>query len=237
MSWMVGMPNLGHTMEEGTMSQWLKQVGDPVKKGEVIAVVESDKASFDIESPADGVLGRIQALEGVVVPVGDAIGWVIEPGEQLDAPTQAAGAQAPLPAAAAQGLAASAAPAVSGNVSKGNARISPVARALAESSGIDWQAMTGSGDQGMITRDDVRGLIASRSKGSALPAAPAPSLRAGASPMRRAIAQATQQSWSTIPHVALHSHAEADALIAMFKSPPNGAPIKINVVWSPRITD
>ena len=53
------MPNLGHTMEEGKVSEWLKRVGDPVAKGEVIAVVESDKASFDVESPADGMLIEI----------------------------------------------------------------------------------------------------------------------------------------------------------------------------------
>ena len=61
------MPNLGHTMEEGKVSEWLKQVGQPVSKGEVIAVVESDKASFDVDCPADGVLLAIHAPAGTVV--------------------------------------------------------------------------------------------------------------------------------------------------------------------------
>ena len=85
MSWKIGMPNLGHTMEEGTVSEWLKAVGDPVRQGEVIAIVESDKASFDVESPADGVLIAIEAHGGVVVPVGATIGVVGAPGEVFDA--------------------------------------------------------------------------------------------------------------------------------------------------------
>ena len=78
MSWKIGMPNLGHTMEEGKVSEWLKAVGDRVSKGEVIAVVESDKASFDVESPADGYLTHIHVEGGHTVAVGTAIGEVAD---------------------------------------------------------------------------------------------------------------------------------------------------------------
>ena len=202
MSWKIGMPNLGHTMEEGTVSQWLKKVGDPVSKGECIAVVETDKASFDIESPADGTLIAIQAQAGTVVPVGDAIGLVGEPGEITET-AQPPGApesrEEPRAAAATTTAAAVTAPAVRAR----RARISPVARALAEQLGVDVEAIDGSGDDGMITRDDVRAHAA---------AAPADKVHA-LSPMRRAIADATARSWQTIPHVPLQSHADVTELV------------------------
>src|SRR5690242_18437928 len=75
------MPNLGHTMEEGEVMEWLKAVGDPVAKGEVIAAIETDKANFDVESPGDGVLLAIDVSAGATVPVGSIIGTVGAPGE------------------------------------------------------------------------------------------------------------------------------------------------------------
>lgn len=76
MAWKVGMPNLGHTMKEGRVAQWLKAVGDPVRHGEAIAVVESDKASFDIEAPADGILSAIDVAADEIARVGDTIAVV-----------------------------------------------------------------------------------------------------------------------------------------------------------------
>ena len=69
MNWTLGMPNLGHTMDEGRVQAWLKALGDPVRAGEALAIVESDKASFEVESPADGVLLAIHAEAGSLVPV------------------------------------------------------------------------------------------------------------------------------------------------------------------------
>ena len=199
MSWKIGMPNLGHTMEEGTVSQWLKKVGDSVSKGECIAVVETDKASFDIESPADGWLIAIQAPAGAVVPVGDAIGLVGEVGEIAEtAPLQSATALRAAPLATLNTTAATM-PAAAAR----RARISPVARALAEELGLDIETIEGSGDDGLITRDDVR----------AHAAAAAPGKVQALSPMRRAIADATARAWQTIPHVALQSHADVTQLI------------------------
>lgn len=84
MSWKIGMPNLGHTMEEGTVGEWRKRVGDGVSRGEVIATIESDKATFDVEAPADGVLLAIRVPAGTAVPVGTVIGLVGAPGEAAD---------------------------------------------------------------------------------------------------------------------------------------------------------
>lgn len=188
MTWNIGMPNLGHTMEEGKVQEWLKRVGDPVRSGEVIAVVESDKASFDVESPADGVLLAIAVQPGVAVAVGATIGVVGQPGEVVEGAVPAAPASpAPVSVAAVGG---------------GRARISPAARALAEQLGVDLAGIRGTGEDGLVTRDDVRAHAAGTRPGGPQPL----------SPMRRAIAEATQRSWCTIPHVPLRSRAEIDAL-------------------------
>ncbi|MES2480565.1 MAG: dihydrolipoamide acetyltransferase family protein [Pseudomonadota bacterium] len=210
MTWKIGMPNLGHTMEEGTVAEWLRKVGDPVKKGEPIAVVESDKATFEVECPADGVLLAIHAAAGTVVLVGRVIGEVGAPGEAV----QSAAAAPAQPAAQAPAAAptAPAAPARRGRVA-----ISPAARALAEELGVDPQDITPTGDDGMVTRDDVREhakAVAARSKPSDTASAPKMKVRIKPlSSMRRAIAQATQRSWQTVPHVPLHSRADVDALL------------------------
>lgn len=219
MIWKIGMPNLGHTMEEGKVCEWLKQVGQRVSKGEVIAVVESDKASFDVDCPADGVLLAIHAPPGTVVSVGGVIAEVGAPGDQVSsaAPVTATSA----PAAAATEVPSATAPAVH----SGRIKISPAARALAEQLGVDPQEIKPVGEDGMITREDVRAHAqAKTAAGNAAPArthaaAPeAPVLSKSRikplSGMRRAIAQATVRSWQTIPHVPLHGHADVSALQA-----------------------
>lgn len=70
------MPKWGLTMEEGTVTQWLKRLGDPVKEGEPVFEAESDKAAADVESPADGILGEILVEEGTTVPTGTTVGRI-----------------------------------------------------------------------------------------------------------------------------------------------------------------
>ena len=212
MSWKIGMPNLGHTMEEGTVSQWLKAVGDAVGKGEVIAVVESDKASFDVESPVEGILIAIEADGGSVVPVGATIGVVGALGELAG---EVAGAKpaslpgAPVAQDVASRSAASRARAASSPAGRtARVKISPAARALADELGVDLAGIAATGDEDMVTRDDVRAHAAAR---TAL-GVKAPEAKP-LSPMRRAIAEATQRSWQSIPHVALQSHADVGALV------------------------
>ena len=203
MRWKIGMPNLGHTMEEGTVSQWLKAVGDAVGKGEVIAIVESDKASFDVESPADGVLIAIEADGGAVVPVGATIGVVGAPGEVAGA-KPASLPSAPIALDGAARLAAPGARTASSLAGRtARLKISPAARALASELGVDLAGIAATGDDDMVTRDDVRAHAAAQK-------APGAKLL---SPMRRAIAEATQRAWQSIPHVALQSHADVGALV------------------------
>ena len=211
MSWKIGMPNLGHTMEEGTVSEWLKAVGDVVKSGEVIAVVESDKASFDVEAPADGVLNVIFSVAGSVVPVGETIGLIGVAGDTAASqppPVDATVAGATSPA----------------RRSSSRGKISPAARALAEELGVDWQDLEGTGDGDIITRDDVRAeskrgqtnrVQANVAQGPARSGTSHQAADEGASlsPMRQAIAQATQRAWQSIPHVPLSSHADVTQLL------------------------
>ena len=201
MSWKIGMPNLGHTMEEGKVAEWLKRVGDTVAKGDIVAIVESDKASFDVEAPADGMLLAIEAEGGSVVPVGATIGVVGAPGEVLE--TKVALPESRIAGEAlSHGTQAASPPARRA----GRVKISPAARALAEELGVDPEEIVATGDGEMITRDDVRAHAAARTP-------PKQSNAKQLSPMRRAIAEATQRAWQSIPHVALHSHADVGALV------------------------
>ena len=70
------MPQLGMVQTEGTLVEWLKVEGDRVKKGEAVAVIETDKANYDLESPADGILTRIEVRAGSSVTVGATLGWI-----------------------------------------------------------------------------------------------------------------------------------------------------------------
>ena len=210
MTWKIGMPNLGHTMEEGKIAEWLRKVGDTVGKGDAIAVVESDKATFDVESPADGVLLAIHHDAGTVVLVGAIIGEVGVPGEALQS--------AAVPPAQPVGGASAAVPAARATPARrGRVAISPAARALAEELGVDPQEVTPTGDDAMVTRDDVRAhahTLATRSAPTKAPSEPKTTVRIKPlSSMRRAIADATQRSWQTVPHVPLHSRADVDALL------------------------
>lgn len=103
MTWNIGMPNLGHTMDMGKVSEWLKRPGDLVRAGEPVVLVESDKASFEVEAPHDGMLISIKAKAGDEVPVGTVIGIVGRPGKPRGAPDAAApgaGVTASVPSAA-----------------------------------------------------------------------------------------------------------------------------------------
>ena len=203
MSWKIGMPNLGHTMEEGKVSEWLKRVGDPVAKGEVIAVVESDKASFDVEAPADGTLLAIDAQDGAVVSVGATIGVIGTPGELRDEGSAAAPPAAHAATGAAGAVAVDTPSTAPAQPRSGRLKISPAARSLAEELGVDPAGIIAGSADGMINRDDVRAFAVSQAAAST-----------PLSPMRRAIATATGRAWQTIPHVALQSHADVDSLLA-----------------------
>jgi pyruvate dehydrogenase E2 component (dihydrolipoamide acetyltransferase) len=215
--WEIGMPNLGHTMERGTVLEWLRKEGEPVRKGDVLVVVETDKANFDVESPGDGVLLKIVVPEGTAVPVGATIGVVGAPGAPLPDLGPAAGAPAPaVPAGTGRPAAASAgatavAPATTATGTAERRQVSPVARTLARELGVDLAAVEGTGPGGLVTKEDVRRAAESRPAGGR--AAEAGITVVPLTPMRRTIAERMQRSWRDAPMVTLVTHADVAALL------------------------
>lgn len=137
------MPKFEMAQESGTILRWLKQVGDPVAKGEAVLEVETDKITMEVEAPADGVLAQILAEAGAVVPIGQPIAYLATPGESA-APSPS---EAP-PTVRAQGV-----------VSESDVRATPIARKLAAEHGIDLRQVVGTGRDGQITRQDVEAFI------------------------------------------------------------------------------
>jgi pyruvate dehydrogenase E2 component (dihydrolipoamide acetyltransferase) len=189
----VFMPRLSDTMEEGTISRWVKQEGDTVARGEVLAEIDTDKTTMDLEAYEDGVLERQLVAEGQTVPIGEPIA-VIGNGSQVGTarPQQAekhdgggAPAAAPAPAAAAPEPAAGPAPAAAA----GQVLRSPLARKIAREHHIDLAAVRGTGPGGRVVRADVEEAIASGQQpepgqhaeaAEAAAAPPAPAAVAGA---------------------------------------------------------
>lgn len=151
----VVMPRMGLTMEEGTVVHWHKQQGEPVVKGELLLEIETDKVTAEVEANADGVLGEILVGEGITVPIGTPIAYIIAPGEALpkDGP--------PAPASA---LAQPASPNFTSGSRKGEnlpeartrLRVSPAARRAARELGMDLRSIQGRGPRERILETDVR---------------------------------------------------------------------------------
>ena len=177
MAYEVLMPQLGLTMDEGTVSQWIKHEGDAVKAGDVVVEITTDKLTNEITSEQDGVLLKIVAQEGEDVPVKGLLAYIGQPGEQVGgtAPAAAAASAAPSAEPAAASVSApAAAPAAGGK----RIRISPLARKIARQMGVDYTAVTGTGPSGRIVKRDI--LAAAEAAPKA--AAPAPAARKSAAP-------------------------------------------------------
>ena len=146
----IKMPQLGLTMEEGTVSQWMKHEGDAVKAGDVVAEITTDKLTHELQSERDGVLLKIVAQEGEDVPVKGVLAYIGEAGESITAaPAAAPAAEESVPATASP---AAAAPTADGR----RIRISPLARKTAAKLGVtDFAAIVGSGTSGRITQKDI----------------------------------------------------------------------------------
>ena len=167
----IEMPKLSDTMTVGTLVKWLKKEGDSIKSGDMLAEIETDKATMELESFFDGTLLAVFVPAGSQVPLGAALCAIGKPGEKVVAPAgapakaadapatpavasvtpeaPAPAAPAPAPAAPAPATAAAAAP------KSGRIRISPLARKLASEKGIDASTISGSGPGGRIVRADV----------------------------------------------------------------------------------
>jgi pyruvate dehydrogenase E2 component (dihydrolipoamide acetyltransferase) len=194
----------------------MKKEGEPVKKGEMLLEVETDKAVVEVEAQGDGILGGVTAKVGDVVPVGQTIAWLLKPGEAVPAPTGAT-QTGRTGAAAGPAVSAAAAPAAAEPVSVAGARISPKARKLAREHGVDIASIKGSGPGGEILADDIMkaaaGAAPAAAPAQARPASPASSGPADAvSSIGRIMAERTTQSWTTVPHFFVARDVDASAL-------------------------
>ena len=150
----VVMPALEMAQETGKLVRWLKNEGEPVKKGEMLLEVETDKAVVEIEAQGDGILAGVTAKVDDVVPVGQTIAWLVKPGEQPPSASGPAQTGRKMDAAPAAAAAAPAGPAPE-PASVAGARISPKARRLAREHGVDIAKVKGSGPGGEILADDI----------------------------------------------------------------------------------
>ncbi|HCZ01683.1 MAG: pyruvate dehydrogenase complex dihydrolipoamide acetyltransferase [Rhodobacterales bacterium RIFCSPHIGHO2_02_FULL_62_130] len=237
------MPALSPTMEEGTLAKWLVKEGDVVKSGQIIAEIETDKATMEFEAVDEGKIGRILVAEGTAgVKVNTPIAVLIEDGEAADAVPAAAKAVA----VAAPVVTAVAAPAAVVAAKPAGARVfaSPLARRIAKDKGLDLGTVQGSGPHGRIVRADVEGVQAVAAVAVAVAApvamaapaavsAPVAAMASGPSTdvvlktyadrpftevkldgMRKTIAARLTEAKQTVPHFYLRRDIELDALMA-----------------------
>jgi len=223
------MPALSPTMTEGKLARWVKAEGDAIAAGDVIAEIETDKATMEVEAVDEGVLGRILIPEGTEgIAVNTPIGILVAEGESVpDAPVAPAGVQAATPAPAAAPAVPATAPAAAPQAAPagGGRRLfaSPLARRIAARKGIDLSTLKGSGPNGRIVRRDVeQAATAPAPVPAPKPAAPAtpPVAAAGYesvphSTMRKVIARRLTEAKSTVPHFYVEMDVELDALLAL----------------------
>ena len=223
----VVMPQMGYDMREGTVARWLKQEGDSVVRGEVIAEIETDKAMVEMESYAAGVLGKIVVEAGKTVPVGQLIAVITEPGEAVP-PLEELARKAPQ-AISTGGLTEmgpevrTLAPESAQTAPSQEVRASPIAKRLAREKGLDLAEIAGTGPGGRITEADVQ---AHEERTKAAPQDPttpisAPVIVAGErvelTRMRQAIARVTSQSKRESPHFYVTSDIDMTQVLAVRK--------------------
>ncbi|MED5304345.1 MAG: pyruvate dehydrogenase complex dihydrolipoamide acetyltransferase [Pseudomonadota bacterium] len=239
------MPALSPTMETGTLAKWTVAVGDAVRSGDVIAEIETDKATMEVEAVDDGILASIMVAEGSEgVAVGTPIGRLAEDGESPDDVAAAPASTAPVaPELAAAPVeeptqptpAPVPAPAAVSSAPANRIFASPLARRIAADRGLDLASLSGSGPHGRILRRDVE---AAETAPAAVRPAVDQAVVQGASTlepnsqMRRIIASRLQESKQTAPHFYLTVDCEIDAILAarrqMNDQAPEGVKISVN---------
>ena len=231
MAYEVLMPQLGLTMEEGTVSKWLKQEGEAVKAGEAILEITTDKLTNEVLSEHDGVLLKIVAQEGEDIPVKGLLAYIGQSGEAVGgaAPDAAPAAPAAVPAAA---VPAAPAPAAAPNGAR--IRISPLARKTAAKLGVDYTALRGTGSSGRIVQRDILAAAQAQKETAAAPApapvpAPAPAPASAGlelmegdtvtklTGMRKVVAERMSRSHSEIPSVTQTTKVDVTELMRFRK--------------------
>ena len=234
------MPALSPTMEEGTLAKWLVKEGDTVQSGDILAEIETDKATMEFEAVDEGVIGKILIAEGTSgVKVNEAIAVLLEDGEDASAATSAPKAETKAPEAKSEAAPKAAPATASAPAPKAEGErvfASPLARRIAADKGLDLNAISGSGPRGRIVKADVESATASAKPAAASAPKAAPAAAAAPAPvsastvakmyegrsyeevpldgMRKTIAARLTEAKQTIPHFYLRREVRLDALMA-----------------------
>jgi pyruvate dehydrogenase E2 component (dihydrolipoamide acetyltransferase) len=226
----VHMEALSPTMEEGRLVKWAKKEGDPVKSGDTLAEVETDKAVMELVARADGQLIKVMVPEGTTVPVGNVVAWIGKPGEKVDGagsgeqgaatkPAPAAAVPSPKPSAASAPARAPAPPppapaAVPADATR--VKASPLAKRIAKDAGVDLKLVQGSGPGGRVIKRDVEAGAASIQTAVPAPRSPLPA-PSGApfedvplSQIRKTIAKRLAASIGPVPHFFLTTEIDME---------------------------
>ncbi len=233
MATIIEMPKLSDTMTEGTLVKWLKKEGDTVANGDVLAEIETDKATMEMAAFDEGILGKIYVQAGSKAPLGAALGVIVDEGEAVPdapaaatAPAAASGSAAPATASAGgkttPATRAAASRSVALATANGKIKASPLARRIAAERGVDLRGLTGSGPGGRIVRVDVESAPVGGPAGTS--AKPVQAIRPVAGPddtriplsgMRTIIAERLLASKTQIPHFYLNIEVDAGPILAL----------------------
>lgn len=232
------MPSLGADMDEGKLNEWLVSPGDTVKRGQIVAVVETTKAAVEIECWHDGVVGELLVPVGQTVAVGTPLATLLEPG---DKPGEAKTTATPTAEAAAPAAEAPAAPPTPDRGAEPapvghRLWVSPVARRTAATLGVDLKTVAGTGPQGAVTLHDVEHAAATvhhetpkpipaAQPASTEPKSAAQKARERGAAMRASIAAAMSRSKREIPHYYLADEITLDTALAWLTEQNAGRPI------------
>ena len=217
MAEVINMPRLSDTMEEGTLAKWFKKVGDTVKEGEILAEIETDKATMEFESFHDGILLHIGIDEGSTAPVDSIIAIIGSKGEDISSLLKNADIKVkeePKPEVKEEPN-----PVSNNNKPSDRILISPLAKSLAKEKGIDISSVKGTGDNGRIIKRDIDSFKPSNYSQFSQPS---PQLTESSyetqnSTMRKAIAKRLADSKFSAPHYYLNIELEMDNMISFRK--------------------
>jgi pyruvate dehydrogenase E2 component (dihydrolipoamide acetyltransferase) len=225
----VTMPKLSDTMVEGTLVKWVKTKGDNVEVGDILAEVETDKATMEMEAFDEGILSELYVAEGGMIKVGDKIALILADGETADtAPAAQSTPTAEKPKASAPAATTPLAPAprAAAPATTGRTKASPLARKIAATRGVNLSSIAGTGPGGRIVKKDVENAPAGGGGGVASPATPAIRATHGIAGeekiialtgMRKTIAERLLASKTQIPHFYLSVTMDGGPLMALRK--------------------
>lgn len=249
------MPKMGDAMTEGKVVRWYKKAGDPVKKGEPVLEIETDKVNLDLEAEQDGTIAEVSAGEGQMVPVGGVLATILAPGEKTPAPI-AAGEGAPAPQQRRATDKKNSIKHTTGEYGEaiemkgprvdrtapptqvvpmphgdGRRRSSPLARKMAREMGVNLESIQGSGPSGRVIARDVAGAAGSRPAQVArrLERPPLQAKTVPLSAMRRTIAKRLSESTGPIPHFYLTVDYDVTNMLSLRQQLNEIAGMKVSV--------